>query len=210
MYRFGRTQRRFRPFSYGRRKYDNKKTLSTGPSATSLSFKGPVVSRFDKANTNEVVVVLRYYQLLTSTAGSQIENTYPLDNPSGALNWSDYSTVFDEYRVLASDIKYEPSNQYTGPSTTVVNPIATVVDRDGSGPLTAFNNAIAYGSFEMHNLSRPWIRTYRMEGTREAVYSTTAAPGTTGSFLLYAGMVTASTTYGYVVQTWRVQFRGTL
>jgi hypothetical protein len=193
-----------------RRASSRKNKMDSGPSSLALSYKGQTVSKWDKNNTNTVSVVLRQLTTITSSAGSQIENVFSIDNPNGSTNFSTYAEVFDEYRVLSSEISYEPSNQYTGASTTIVNPLATVLDRDGAGPLTGFNQALGYGSFELKNLSRKWTRSYKMDGTREAVFLTTASPGSTGDFLIYAGGLTASTAYGYVVQTWRVQFRGAL
>lgn len=182
----------------------------SGTSSSSLVYRGPVVRNNDRMNTTVVEIVLAGGGAITSTAGGVIANTFSIDDPGTAANWSDYATVWDEYRVLAAELYYSPQNVFNKLTTTVCAPGYLVIDRDGSSALTSYSQASAYGSSRFLSLEKPFRSIFRMNGVREAIFVTTASPGSTGSWLMYFSGLTASMTYGQVLIKWRVQFRGIL
>jgi hypothetical protein len=176
-----------------------------------LEYRGPIVTQRDRDNSNYIEVVLGEGVGMSSSAGGVINNVISLDNPSSSSDWSSYANLFDEYRVLGVDIRFQPQNKYGKSALTpICVPLNMVVDRDSSGPLTSSGQAANYASWKLVTLENLWMDKWRMKGTREAVFVTTASPASTGAFLFYASGLTASTLYGVIQVMYRVQFRGTI
>jgi hypothetical protein len=193
-----------------RSKSRGRRGRSSNPNASSLSYRGPIVTRTDKTNANTITVLLNSQEGVTSSAGGVINNVAPLNNPAAANNWSDFAGAWDEFRVLASEIVFVPQNKYNKLTTTLCIPIIGVLDRDSSGALTSYAQGVNYASVKYLSLEEKFSFRYSMQGAREAVFETTASPASTGAFLLYGSGLTASTAYGTLFQRWRVQFRGTI
>jgi len=174
---------------------------------SSVSYYGQVR---DPTTRNEVTLktlVLNSVSNFTSNGGGVISSVYS-SSPSTASNWSGLASVFDEFRVLAFQISYEPNDQYDLPATTGTVPILTVLDHDNIAALTTYSQAAQYESVRMHNLSRPWTRRISMSDVAEAQFFNTATPPTSFFIKTYTQNAGVSTIYGLIMVTWRVQFRG--
>lgn len=147
--------------------------------------------------------------LATNGAGL-ISTSIHIQDPSGAPNWASLANVYDEYRVLAAAIHYLPANGYNKIVATqsCANPIFVVLDRDSATALTTVSGATSYDSVRMFDLERPFkFNIFRMSGSNEAKFISTAAAATIGAYLLVSVGNTASLTYGTVLVQWLVQFR---
>jgi len=164
----------------------------------------------DPSTRNEVTLktlVLNSVSSLTSSGIGVINPVYS-SSPSTAANWTGLSGVFDEYRVLAFEVWFEPNDQYDLPATTGTVPIFTVLDHDNALVLPSYTVAAQYESVRMHNLSRPFKRRIFMSEFAEAQFFNTATPSASFFIKLYAQNAAFTSTYGLVMVTWRVQFRG--
>jgi hypothetical protein len=172
------------------------------------------------ANADSATVSLINYNNLTSNAGGVFAGVYD-QTMTNLAGWSDYAVVFDEFRVLGFQIEFFPVNRYTKVTTTCY-PGVGVVDRDSNGALASIGAAFAYSSARVLSLEDPWTdaKEYRgssvpalkwkMNSVLDGTYITTAAPTPTvkAAIKFYFQNLSASTTYGIVVQRMLVQFRG--
>jgi hypothetical protein len=130
------------------------------------------------------------------------------DDPSGFQDWSSMAAIYDEYRTLGMRIEFSPKDQYSK-TTTVCRPVYTVVDRDSGGPLSSLNQAVQFESCQLKSLEHSWVREVRMQGDpTEARFLTTASPAPTYWFKFAGTGLSLTTTYGTVLVTILVQFRG--
>jgi len=164
----------------------------------------------DATTRNEVTLktlVLNAVSTLTSN-GSGVINLVYNSSPSTAANWTALAGVFDEYRTLAFEVWFEPNDQYDLPATVGTVPILTVLDHDNPLPCASFAQAAQYESVRMHNISRPFRRKMFMSEFAEAQFFNTATPSSSFYLKTYAQNAALSSTFGLVMVTWRVQFRG--
>lgn len=139
-------------------------------------------------------------------------------DPSTISNtdWSDYNTVYDEFRVLGVRIKL----MSTSPNTTSANEglVVMVFDNDSSSSLSSFttgqqyNTAVIFPSiFQSTNgrmLERTWYRPTSGRQTAQVWYDVATPSSSPGGVLFYATGLTASTQYLAYAVDLLVEFRG--
>jgi hypothetical protein len=131
------------------------------------------------------------------------------NNPSSARNWSEYSTSWLEYRVLAIKVSYFPK---------VNTPLVGVIlGFDGYHSVvhsTTVASPASLAQASSTGLSRGWnafqrvVRTWRMETPAEAGFVLTSTPATTSqAFMFYAVAGGAAIHYGNIDIQYLVQFK---
>jgi len=160
---------------------------------------------------------------LASNAGGVITQVFD-QTMANFVGWADLAVLWDEFRVLAFQAEFFPSNRYSKVAAACV-PGYAVIDRDSNGALTSAGAALGYASVRIMNLEDPWtdLVEYRgssipalkwnMEGgVQESGWSTTAAPpaATRGAIKLWFSGLSASTSYGIALQRMLVQFKGAI
>jgi len=185
--------------------YGTKMILVVSPDA--LRYRGPIALPSARMQCSTYTVLLAYTGALSSTGAGVIANTFGTTNPSACSNWSSLVAVFDEYRVLKSELHFRPNNQYSKTSTVCV-PGYVVLDRDSTGALGSAGSAVGYESNKEVDLENPWKISYEMDGVRESGFITTASPLNLGAFLTYFSGLSLSTQYGVTEHQFLVQFRG--
>jgi len=170
---------------------------------------GPIILPNSRGNTNTVKVNIGATATVVSTAGGVINNVYSSD-PITSSGWANNSAVWDEYRVLGFKISFYPHDRYAPGILTVTRPMAIVSDHNGNAAITSWNEALTYESgYKMGNSGDPWSKEIRMKDLGEGVFINTASSPANAYYVkLYGDTVTASTTYGRVIQTYLVEFRG--
>lgn len=146
------------------------------------------------------------------SSGAGIINTVFTTDPSATPDWSSYAAIFDEYRVLALMVEYQPINRYAPVASpggiTQQVPWFIVIDLDDVAPITTRPQVTAYGgSVEIHNTTDPWKRSVRMSGGPDDNWVTTATPTSTYAVKTFAQSASASVTYGTCLVRALVQFR---
>ncbi len=176
-------------------------------SETALRYNGPIVpSAFKQMSDKRTEVMKLDTELVAS--GSGTITTVLGSNPTAYSNWSGYSTTYDEYRVLAMQVHFEPYQRYHDAALNT-SPIYVVTDRGDATALTSYQNALEYASVQMFNTADRWGKSIKMLGTEDAAWIPIATGVSSLYVKLYAGILTNSTAIGRLSTTLLVQFRGT-
>jgi hypothetical protein len=183
----------------------SKKARNDPPASTTI-YTGPTLDTANRSNIDTTTVVLWKEGGITAS-GTAINPVFSFGDPSGCTDWSDYSSSYDEFRVLAVSFYYSPNSFASNGASNSYAPIYSVIDRDSSTALTTYAAAANYGSLAVHSLDRKWSRTWKMNGVREATYVNTQSPVTTGAFKFFSSGL-SNVTFGRFLCVYRVQFRG--
>lgn len=146
---------------------------------------------------------LAFDQAVT-TDGSGTYAAVVSNSPVQAQNWANYAAVFDECRVLAFQVRYEPF--WTVNCTFA--PFASVVDRSDSTALTGYGLAERYASHRKVMGKAAWKQTVNMADVSDAAFASTASPAANCWIKSYTAGNTASFTMGRLNVVLLVQFRG--
>jgi len=193
-------------------------------SITATSYKGGIWLPGSLEQERVIAQNMLFSQLLSSSAAGSFFNSYGTNLVTNCTNWTAMSAVYDEYRVLAFEVEFFPSNRYSRATTTVTFPGVGVVDHDNAAPLVSVASGMGYESARMLSLDDPWTdrKEYRgssvpslkwhMSGIDEAPWLNVQAAS---SIAAYGGIklafdnLSASTTYGRAICRFLVQFKGT-
>lgn len=183
----------------------------------SLRYNGPLKMPSTRDNRRMTVGQLHYAATgISSSAAGVISGNIGIGNPNGASSWAAFAGLYDEFRVLSALIEYTPYDRYSSPlavTTSVVEPALLIaIDRDSSATPTSVGQIAAYESCRQVSLADPFRMSYKMDGVREAVWVTTAAPtGSPARGFLWIGTANSATNsyfFGNLFVTYLVQFRG--
>lgn len=162
-----------------------------------------------------VKTTLHRNQTFSSNGSGDLLQATNVD-PSNALDWGDYSSTFDEFRVLGirvNVISLQPN------STTVNNSILAVAwDDDSSNAPANLTDVQQYSTAHSlsclmkhdqgHALRLTWWRP-TSGGNTSVTWCDVANPsGSIGAVLFAASGLTASTQYLYVHSELFIEFRG--
>jgi len=168
------------------------------------------------ANSNQITAAtVNGAQSFTSTAGGVISIAVPLD-PSAltTTDWADFSGTYDEFRVLGVQIDLICRQ----PNATTANNIAVMAFDNDSTPAPTFALVNSYGNSQIFSsiiihdqgraLTKRWWRP-TSGGRTEILWRDVATPSTsTGSIMLYADGLTASSAYWDIAFKFFCEFRG--
>jgi len=189
----------------GRRKKSKRGSSKGVTPITATSYHGPILDPAARANLDIIETTLLWDVAITG-AGTAINPTFSFTNPSNCVDWSDFSSSYDQYRVLAVELDYSPNSGTRDPALTYT-PLYVVVDRDTSTALSSVTGADQYESIKLEDLAKKWRRIWRMAQVNESTFTNTQAPINGGAFKLWASGVSNST-YGRCLVQYRVQFMG--
>lgn len=192
----------------------SKKRKSKGTRETPISavvYRGPISTPAVKQACDLHTFVLVNVGQLVSSAGGVIATVF--DNTaqaSASPDWTGLSGVFKEWRILATEVRYIPWNQYSKATTTVTTPIYAVLDRTTATALTSVADAFGSATCRQKSLENPWSISTRMNSVEEAVWTPSGGSLAASSkqfIKLYAAGLSNSTTYGDFITHSVVQFR---
>jgi len=190
-----------------KRRVNFQRRKMANPSSTIVNYRGPIITRAERSDTNERVVVLHELATVTSSGAGVLNAVYG-SNPSASSNWSSMASAFDEYRTLGMQIRYMPFNRYNKVTTSCI-PLLAVLDYNDASSLTSTTDATQYQSVLMKSLEDPHSMTIKMSELTAAAFTTTASPVNLFYIKIYASGLSLSTGYGYYLISRRVQFRST-
>jgi len=216
---------KFRPRAKGKAPARSRAPVIQGPSdaarpisAGILMYRGPVSiprSRFQE----DVYPVNMFFEApFTSSGIGIIANVYTND-PTNCIEWPTISATWEEFRVLAFELEYFPSNRYSKTATFCV-PGVGIIDHSNISPLGSLAAGFAHGSNRVLSLEDPWTGRrdfagnkapplkWEMSSAEEAVFTSTSATLSNGSIKFYFGSLSNATTYGIVLIRFLIQFRG--
>ncbi len=201
-------------FRRGGKPKTKKRAISNGadsinPSSQVIEYKGPLrvpreISGLDIYTTELIVSAF-----LTSTVGGVIANVFSAD-PTGDVDWANFSGNYVEYRVLAVTVEYIANILDATIAGLAYAPIYIVSDRQLATPIASYGTAAGYRDVIKSPLNRNWTKTARMADVDTSGFSSTGgAPGAGLNYIkVFATGLTVSTTYGNTILRHLVQFRG--
>lgn len=190
--------------SQGSTEWVNYRELSTESSFFPLSGRPFAPSQ---AENRTYTVRLGYDQAVT-TDGSGLLQTVISNTASSAQNWSSYSAVFDEHRVLAMSVQFEPLHAVGGTTQSYWAPIAHVTDRSDAIPLTGYSLAERYESHRKSPGSARFAQKWNMSSVDEAEFRPTNSTNPNAWVKFYSSGNSLSFTVGRLDVRLVVQFRG--
>ncbi len=196
------------------KKSGKKKGSSKGKETPikSTKYLGPIDTPAFKESSDLHTFLLIGGGTVTSDSGGVINTVFdPSAQCTSDANWSSYTSLFKEWRILALKVRFLPSNRYSK-SGVVTNPIITITDRTGNSVLASLAAALNNASALEFTLDDPWERVVRMDSIEEANFVlTSSAPASASRFYIktYASGLTNSTVYGQFMSFVVIQMRGT-
>ncbi len=176
-------------------------TRALMPLPSTLAYTGPI----SIPSTDMTTVVLVDNSAVSSVL-LLISNIFN-NNPSGARNWTEYSTSWNEYRVLGMKFTYDPIT--TAPSTTIQGGSGyhSIFHGTATAP-TTLAEASSTGVARPFNVFKPFTREWRMTNVNEATFIQTSAPASTSDALvLYSNNTTSGVNVGNLKIEYLVQFK---
>ncbi len=181
-----------------------QKTYELDSSATFFPLRDWRFALEGARNENYLHTIRLAFDQAVLTDGAGTINSVISNSPVQAQNWTNYAAVFDEYRVLAFKVTFEP---YWA-SSVVFAPLAAVIDRSDSTALTSYGLAERYASHKKVQGKKPLSRVAGMSTVDESNFTITSAPGSNTWIKFYSALNTASITIGRLNCEMLVQFRG--
>jgi hypothetical protein len=173
------------------------------------TYRGPLrLSSLSKFQGNTNVTELASAYALQSN-GSGIIQTVVGIALANFNNYSNFGTLYDEFRILSCIATYQPNavSSVGGLSTIANTALVGVLDMDTANVLTGYAAAYGYESAKLGSTDQKMYHSYRMNGSEDAQF-TNATATNFGNFKYYANGATTSTVYGYIFIKCIVQGRG--
>jgi len=155
---------------------------------------------------------------LASSGAGIINGAFSMD-PSAATgtDWADYSSTYDEFRVLGCRVSFISNQPNT--LTSLVDLVAVAFDNDSAGNPGSLSAVRQYSTSRIFPAiwnndkmySFTWWRPVRGQETTIPWIDVATPSGSPGSIQIYAGGaggLTASTTYFTYALEYFVEFRG--
>ena len=154
---------------------------SVKPAITALQYRGPLrVPRSVEGQELDTFQINFAATLASSGTGTLTTVITPSTQVTSSPDWTNIQNLWEEYRILSWEFEVVPWTPFTRPTTDVLAPVYSVIDRQTATALSALADAVGYGSCKMHKPSTPFKRTSRMTGADESEWvstSTTPAAG---------------------------------
>lgn len=172
---------------------------------TANAYFGPVNPIRFSETLDVRLEILRLDTDIVASGSGVVANVFG-SNPTAYSNWTQFSATYDEYRVLALQVHYEPYNKYKAAPNT--SPCYVVSDRADATPLTSYANALEYSSVDCLNTAQSWTKSIKMNGTDESQFIPIGTGTSTLYIKIWASILTFSTAIGRTSASVLVQFRG--
>lgn len=153
------------------------------------------------------LVTLSLLQNVTSSAGGVIALAVNA-NPGGYNDWGSYAADYREYRILLTEVFYEPRYNNTFNAALAQNILISYVDRSNTAVPVSYVASFNVASSFLGNTGKRMVRKVKLDGIEDSGFVDTGSPTTVWTYKYYADTLTANTTYGTLFIRALVQFRG--
>ncbi len=196
-----------------RSKKPRQNRSKTNPSVSALAYRGPLGPLAnEKVNNKPERIVVRLSATLQSSGTGTLTTVFsPASQVTSSPDWTNISALWDEYRILGCKIRFAPWNLNFGPTTNVLPPIYSVVDRQTATALSSMTDVVGYDSAEVHCLNEKFEVSWKMDGPDEASWvstGTTPAAGSQVYIKLYGSAITNSINLLDYLAEYTVQVKG--
>lgn len=188
----------------------------SGPVPSNLRYDGPVHVNPPRPIVERSVQVLNYDTIQMTTAGGTYAFAVGAGSSSGsvtlsanALEWSQFSAQFSDYRVLGMRVEFCPALEGAVlPTDTTTATFYTATDIDDATPPTVYGDLASFNTMKMHPCNKRWWREVSLLGrSGEGDLSPVATAFTKfQSVKVIMNAAQVSRSYGRIHVYWRVQF----
>jgi len=173
------------------------------PDPGTIHYRGPLQPRNEDSST-----VTLYNNVAVTMDGAGNYSAFVTNDPSASRNWTEYSTSWLEYRVLAVKITYFPSAVVNTATIPGFQGYQSIVHALTVATPASLAQAASTGISKGWTGFRRFVRSWRMETPAEANFQLTSAPSATSqTHMLYAVAGGAAVSYGNVEIQYLVQFK---
>jgi hypothetical protein len=181
--------------------------LQRGPSGAIQEYRGPVRLPGRAMQEAMVLVSLTSTSAVSSSVAGLLANTFSM-NPGGFTDWASYKVLYDEFRVLGTEMTYIPNYNNTYAAALIQAPFLIGTDRDSNTVPANYGAAWNYESAVVGTTGSKLHLTAKMTGSEDAQFLTTTSGVVPWYHWYFANGLTASTNYGSMFFRMLVQFRG--
>lgn len=196
-----------------RRRRSGRRNILSGPPAQSQIYRGPIRLPRSVAQADTTVIQMTYAQGQSANVSGVL--AFSLSNiPNAFTSWASISAMWDEYRVIAMEVIWQPNYMpcvgVASGSTPFMQPNTVVVawDRDSAGAPASLASVWDYASAQCHNICSKFTLKIKMTGSEDAGFTNVSSPVATWYYKFYSTGLTASVAYGNIFSRILVQFRG--
>ncbi len=184
----------------------NKKESKLNPADDVLTYTGPIAFPGEAEGTYHSTQILVFTGAVASTAGALIDSNYSDDPASYALaEWTSYTGLFKEYRVLGFELELVPHNKYN--SSTTKTTLVTVADRDSSATLGSYQTACSHASSKLWCMDDHVRVVMKSSGAEEMQFRSTVGTQAFKWIKFYSDSLSISQTYYRSIVRLIIQFR---
>ncbi len=136
---------------------------------------------------NETEIIQMGYGGSISTSAGGVINTVidAYSQLTSSADWASIQNTWNQYRILSLDTTFYPWNTYNMPTTNVLVPVWSTVDRGDSTALSSITVAASYGSAKLVSPSKPFNRKIKMASIEEADFlPTSSSPASASRFYI--------------------------
>ncbi len=191
------------PKNQNKNKKQNKNAVSGG----ATSYQGPLVLPRSLEQQNIVEINCGFSSLAISS-GTVLDLVFGTGLVTSSNDWSSITSTFHEYRVLAMEYNFCPSNITYGGTTQLLQPIFSVTDRQAATALGSVAVAADHESSMIHYSREPFKRIIKMSGPEESVWTATGTTFSWGWVKIYGLAFASNTEIGRSYLKFLVQLRG--
>lgn len=194
--------------SHPSRRNQRRPRRSVNPSAGVQVYRGP--SRLPNTISQQHLMTVELVQIqpATSSGGGVISTVISLAL-SSFNEYTNYSNLFDEWRLLSATCLYKSLSPHTELSTALNNLMVMVVDRDSNAALTTLSSGYQYESAKIFSTNETRSIRYLMSGSEDAQFASVSSTNP-GFIKTYSANLSNSTQYGYFLIRGLFQLRGKL
>jgi len=133
------------------------------------------------------------------------------NNPNTTSEWADLTPLYEEFRVLALEVHWEPYYPHWGSTAALAQnqaPLVCYPQRNaGSAAATTYSTAFQFGGSTVHSVQDRITQTIKMSGTFESNFQNTATPVAVAAVGFTAVGLSNTIQYGITFTRMLVQFR---
>lgn len=184
----------------------------TNTAGLSLSYSGPTrLNTYNGQDSRPVKVNLSYSFTIGSDAAGIASNIIRGPGLLSTSDWTSYANVYQEFRVLAMELRYMPFFNGSYDAALVQGSGATdVVHIPLSTPPASLDEVVQHVTWSPFRTSTPFKKTWKMFGVEESTFGnvTNAIAINHGGITFFCDSLTPNIDYGRGVVTYLVEFRG--
>lgn len=174
-----------------------------------LHYSGPIHLRSGGLDRTITRANLCFNSNAQSSAGGKFDGAWLTSQVTSCTDWSAYASVYQEYRVVAMEVRW--LNRYNSTYTATAAPgfgAMSVWHIPTVPTAVSIDEVVQNSNHKLWNTGQRLTMEWRARGTEEMQFTSTAGSSSHGGIQVYAEGCSASTLYGTWILTFTVEFRG--